>query len=214
MKVVLVTRAGGHPQGLVLGMMCATGFVSMWVQNTSTTLIMIPVAMSVATIVAPDTGTPDRNAANFGKAIVLCIAYAATIGGLGLTGVIVWAELQLVRVAGACMDIETIRFANLAGFFQLTDESDAAFAYTVAWVDCASRGRALGRGIFTRSNHSSENRPEVGTSAVCRFGPVSTDERTWKRRISHQVLADRAKHMPSRCDLLRRQSAKAALSRL
>jgi sodium-dependent dicarboxylate transporter 2/3/5 len=79
----IVTRAGGHAQGLVLGMMCATGFVSMWVQNTSTTLMMIPVALSVATIVAPDTGTADRNAINFGKAIVLCVAYAATIGGLG-----------------------------------------------------------------------------------------------------------------------------------
>jgi sodium-dependent dicarboxylate transporter 2/3/5 len=79
----IVTRAGGHPQRLVLGMMCATAFVSMWVQNTSTTLIMIPVALSVATIVAPDTGTADRDATRFGKAIVLCVAYAATIGGLG-----------------------------------------------------------------------------------------------------------------------------------
>lgn len=79
----IVTRAGGHPQGLVLGMMCATGFVSMWTQNTSTTLMMLPVALSVAGIVAPDADTADRNAANFGKAIVLCVAYAATIGGLG-----------------------------------------------------------------------------------------------------------------------------------
>ena len=87
--------------------------------------------------------------------------FAATIGGLGLTGVIVWAELKLHRVAGPGMDIETIRFANLAGFFQLTAESDANFAYTVAWVDCASRGRSLGRGVFTRSNHSSDVRPMV-----------------------------------------------------
>lgn len=79
----IVARAGGHPQGLVLGMMCATGFVSMWVQNTSTTLMMLPVAMSVALIVAPDAATEDRDARNFGKAIVLCVAYAATIGGLG-----------------------------------------------------------------------------------------------------------------------------------
>ncbi|MGH8243326.1 MAG: SLC13 family permease [Steroidobacteraceae bacterium] len=79
----IIARAGGHPQGLVLGMMCATAFVSMWVQNTSTTLMMIPVALSVATIVAPETGAFDRNAANFGKSIVLCVAYAATIGGLG-----------------------------------------------------------------------------------------------------------------------------------
>ncbi|HEU4689205.1 MAG TPA: DASS family sodium-coupled anion symporter [Vicinamibacterales bacterium] len=79
----IVTRAGGHAQGLVLGMMCATAFVSMWVQNTSTTLMMIPVALSVATIVSPDADASDRNAANFAKAIVLCVAYAATIGGLG-----------------------------------------------------------------------------------------------------------------------------------
>ena len=79
----VVARAGGNAQGLVLGMMCATGFVSMWVQNTSTTLMMLPVALSVATIVAPDTATGDRDARNFASAIVLCVAYAATIGGLG-----------------------------------------------------------------------------------------------------------------------------------
>ena len=79
----IVARAGGHPQGLVLGMMCATGFVSMWVQNTSTTLMMLPVALSVATIVSPDADATDRDATNFGKAIVLGVAYAATIGGLG-----------------------------------------------------------------------------------------------------------------------------------
>jgi sodium-dependent dicarboxylate transporter 2/3/5 len=79
----IVTRAGGHPQGLVLGMMCATGFVSMWVQNTSSTLMMLPVALSVAHIVAPEGENTDRDAANFGKAIVLAVAYAATIGGLG-----------------------------------------------------------------------------------------------------------------------------------
>ncbi|MBX3704373.1 MAG: DASS family sodium-coupled anion symporter [Steroidobacteraceae bacterium] len=79
----IVSWAGGHPQGLVLGMMCATGFVSMWAQNTSTTLMMLPVAMSVATIVLPDADSGDRDARNFSRAIVLCVAYAATIGGLG-----------------------------------------------------------------------------------------------------------------------------------
>ena len=79
----IVARAGGNAQGLVLGMMCATGFISMWVQNTSSTLMMLPVALSVASIVAPDTATDNRDARNFGCAIVLCVAYAATIGGLG-----------------------------------------------------------------------------------------------------------------------------------
>jgi len=79
----IVARAGGHAQGLVFGMMCATAFVSMWVQNTSTTLMMIPVALSVATIVAPEDGVAGRDATHFAKAIILCVAYAATIGGLG-----------------------------------------------------------------------------------------------------------------------------------
>jgi sodium-dependent dicarboxylate transporter 2/3/5 len=79
----IVVHAGGHPQGLVLGMMCATGFVSMWVSNTSTSLMMLPVAMSIAAIVAPDPAVDDRNAHNFSAAIVLCVAYSATIGGLG-----------------------------------------------------------------------------------------------------------------------------------
>ena len=79
----IIARAGGHPQGLVLGMMCAVAFVSLWVQNTSTTLMMLPVALSVASIVAPDTASDDRDSVNFGKAIVVCVAYAATIGGLG-----------------------------------------------------------------------------------------------------------------------------------
>jgi FAD/FMN-containing dehydrogenase len=83
--------------------------------------------------------------------------FGATIGGLGLTGVILWAEIRLQPVAGAAMDTETIRFADLAGFFRLTDESDAGFAYTVAWVDCVSRGKSLGRGVFTRANHAAHD---------------------------------------------------------
>jgi sodium-dependent dicarboxylate transporter 2/3/5 len=57
--------------------------VSLWVQNTSSTLMMLPVALSVATIVAPEADSSDRDAVNFGKAIVICVAYSATIGGLG-----------------------------------------------------------------------------------------------------------------------------------
>jgi sodium-dependent dicarboxylate transporter 2/3/5 len=79
----IVSRAGGHPQGLVLGVMCATGFVSLWASNTSSTLMMLPVAMSIAIIVSPDAAADDRNARNFASAIVLCVAYGATIGGLG-----------------------------------------------------------------------------------------------------------------------------------
>jgi len=80
--------------------------------------------------------------------------FGATIGGLGLTGLITCAQLQLRRIPGTGMDLEIIRFANLDEFFRLSEVSDQNFEYTVAWIDCLSRGRSLGRGLFQRANHS------------------------------------------------------------
>jgi L-gulonolactone oxidase len=82
--------------------------------------------------------------------------FAATVGGLGLTGVIAWAELQLARVAGAWLDTEDIAFSGLDGFFTLAEASEASHAYTVAWIDCLATGKSLGRGIFSRANPASD----------------------------------------------------------
>ena len=80
--------------------------------------------------------------------------FAATAGGLGLTGLITWAEIQLRRIPGPYMDVETIRFANLDEFLALCAESDRDFEYTVAWIDCLRRGKQLGRGLLQRANHA------------------------------------------------------------
>ena len=85
--------------------------------------------------------------------------FSATIGGLGLTGVITWAQLQLRPIAGPHMSVETIRFANLDEFLQLQSESDRDFEYTVAWVDCLGTGSQLGRGWLERANHASAPAP-------------------------------------------------------
>ncbi len=82
--------------------------------------------------------------------------FAATVGGLGLTGVITWAELQLRPIRGPRLDIETIRFANLTEFFSLCDEVERSHEYTVAWVDCVGRGKRLGRGILQCADHGQE----------------------------------------------------------
>ena len=79
--------------------------------------------------------------------------FRATIGGLGLTGVILWAELRLRRVVGAGIRQQRVRFGSLDGFFELAEE-DARFEYTVAWVDCLARGKRLGRGLYMRGDHS------------------------------------------------------------
>jgi len=79
--------------------------------------------------------------------------FAATIGGLGLTGLILWAEIRLQPVAGAGIVQERIRFGNLDEFLALAAE-DAAHEYTVAWVDCLARGRRLARGVYLRGAHA------------------------------------------------------------
>jgi FAD/FMN-containing dehydrogenase len=80
--------------------------------------------------------------------------FAATAGGLGLTGLILWAEIQLRPIAGSAMDVETIRYHNLDEFMALCADSDRDYEYTVSWLDCSGRGRQLGRGLFQRGNHS------------------------------------------------------------
>ncbi len=75
--------------------------------------------------------------------------FAATIGGLGLTGVITEVDIQLRRVSGPWLDTETLPFANLDEFFLLADASEADWEHTVSWIDCVSRN---GRGLFMRGN--------------------------------------------------------------
>ena len=82
--------------------------------------------------------------------------FAATIGGLGLTGVITRVVLELAPIASSNMSVETIPFGNLTEFFALAAESEATHDYTVSWVDCLAKGRTLGRGVFTRARHEND----------------------------------------------------------
>jgi FAD/FMN-containing dehydrogenase len=90
----------------------------------------------------------------------------ATIGGLGLTGVIAWADIQLRPVAGPWMDAELVPFPSLDSFLDISRESDSHFEYTVAWLDCFAGKDA--RGIFFRGNHCAERgkpfRPKRGVT--------------------------------------------------
>jgi L-gulonolactone oxidase len=78
--------------------------------------------------------------------------FAATIGGLGLTGIITSVELELAPIRSAYLDVERIAFGHVRDFFRLAEESGDSHEHTVAWIDCAATGSELGRGIFQRAN--------------------------------------------------------------
>jgi FAD/FMN-containing dehydrogenase len=75
--------------------------------------------------------------------------FAATIGGLGLTGLITWVEIQLVPITSAYIDQTVTRFSHVNGFFDIASSAAHEFEHTVAWIDCTARGAQLGRGIFS-----------------------------------------------------------------
>ena len=104
-RIALLTlrQVGVKPRQIVLGMMLSTGFLSMWVSNTATTLMMLPIGMSVLALVinsgakaGDETGTEvlsgggkitdmvrDKNISAFGVCLILSVAWSASIGGLG-----------------------------------------------------------------------------------------------------------------------------------
>ncbi len=79
--------------------------------------------------------------------------YAATIGGMGLTGLITWAEVQMIKIETPLIDMESTKFESLDEFFDTSAASDKKYTYTVAWLDCVSSGAQFGRGIFMGGNH-------------------------------------------------------------
>lgn len=100
--------------------------------------------------------------------------FHATIGGLGLTGLITQATIQLQPVPGPWLDTENIAFSTMDEFLAISDKSEAGWKYSVAWVDC-SRGKST-RGIFMRGNHAAHPKQQEPKDRTLTFGinsPIS-----------------------------------------
>lgn len=80
--------------------------------------------------------------------------FRATIGGLGLTGLITKAKIKLLKTASSFLDVAYIKFDNVDEFFEINQANDKKFDFTVSWVDCTSTDSRLGRGIYSGGNFS------------------------------------------------------------
>lgn len=90
------------------------------------------------------TCTPQENAEIF----------AATIGGMGLTGLILSVSLRLAKVPSPHVQQHAIRFDNLEEYFGLVDRIDEEHEYSVAWIDQLATGRRMGRGLLLAGDHA------------------------------------------------------------
>lgn len=79
--------------------------------------------------------------------------FAATVGGMGLTGLIAWAEFRLRPIVSRAIRYKGTKFIGIDEFVALS-QAGAQSEYTVAWIDCVSTGKNFARGIFMQGDHS------------------------------------------------------------
>ena len=78
----------------------------------------------------------------------------ATVGGLGLTGIIIEATFSLKKISTSFMKVHTMRFNNIDSMMRKLIETDEEYEYSVAWIDSLNKNI---RGILTCANHATEN---------------------------------------------------------
>jgi decaprenylphospho-beta-D-ribofuranose 2-oxidase len=78
----------------------------------------------------------------------------ATAGGMGLTGVVLSAQIQLLAVQTSLISVDTERAVDLDDLMSRLDATDHRYRYSVAWIDLLARGASLGRAVLTRGDHA------------------------------------------------------------
>jgi len=137
--------------------------------------------------------------------------FRATIGGLGLTGLIAWAELRLRRINSALIDVEDVPFASIEEFARLSDKSDRDFEYTAAWFDCYSYSRGSLRGIFSRARHVDETDGTLSRSRPSHHLSVPLDMPIWTLNPGVMRLFNAVYHAGKRRRGIRRERMESFL---
>jgi sodium-dependent dicarboxylate transporter 2/3/5 len=164
---------GGKPSRLVLGFMIATGFLSMWLSNTATTMMMMPMALSLI-VLYEDLNTKrtkagetlDPRASNFGLVLMLGLAHSASIGGL--------ATLIGTPPNGVLVNIFGTTYPGAEG---ISFAAWMAFALPFSVVFLFISWFLLCRVIFPLPSDSPFSGKEFIRSEIEKLGPVSTEER-------------------------------------
>lgn len=123
--------------------------------------------------------------------------FHTTIGGLGLTGVILWIEMQLHRINSNSIRQRCIRFEHIDEFFALSETYDHQHEYAVAWIDCLAKNTALGRGHYLFGDHVPEGdlkiitRPKLSVPLTPPISLVNTRTLRWFNAWYYHRVGDK-----------------------
>jgi decaprenylphospho-beta-D-ribofuranose 2-oxidase len=95
----------------------------------------------------------------------------ATVGGMGLTGIILRARVQMLPIESSRVRVETERLTNFDAVCEAmsSDGADNDYRYSVCWIDLLATGSSMGRGVLTRGEHASAN--DVKDDDVLAYDP-------------------------------------------
>ena len=177
----IVSRVGSHPSALIFGFMIATALLSMWISNTATTLMMVPIALSAAAALKDESG-------KFVMALLLGICYAASIGGVATP---IGTPTNLIAIQWLEENTgTTIGYAQWMGFGvpALTLLVPLAWWSVSRGLPKLSGGAAAMQEIHTQRNDLGRiSAPEARAAMI--FGVVAL---LWVVRVPAQLAAESA----------------------
>jgi len=160
----IILLVGDRPRDLVAGVMLATAALSMWISNTATTVMMLPIALSLILVLSPRPGDISRDGTNFSTAMMLGVAYAASIGGMA-TLIGSPPNALAAGYLGETFGIEV----TFAGWMML--------ALPIVAVMLVLAFLFLTRAVFPFSAALADQRTDLVADMLAEMGPISTPEK-------------------------------------
>lgn len=159
----LIKRTGTNPNGIILGFMLTTAFISMWISNTATTVMMLPIALSITNLL--DIGQEsDKGRKRFALALMLSIAYAANVGGTA-------------TIIGTPPNVAWIGFMNDMLGYEVTFSRYLMIGLPICFIMLAVVYLMLTRVLFPSKVNNLAQSAQVIDDQLKELGSISTAEK-------------------------------------
>jgi sodium-dependent dicarboxylate transporter 2/3/5 len=166
----IIRVVGTSPRRLVLGFMVATGFLSMWISNTATAMMMIPIAVAIILTILPGADKSfeslDRGEQSLARCLIISIPYAASIGGIATIIGTPPNGIFIAQLATIFPDAPTIDFFTWMKF----GVPFAAIFLSLAWI-------WLTRGPYREMGSALPGARGIIREEIGKLGPISAGER-------------------------------------